>query len=268
MRPSKPTQTLLIVCGLVAVGVGLGLFFNPIGFERSYGIIVEDSASALSEIRAPGAALIAAGLLMISGAFVRRLTFTALVAATLGFVSYGAARVFSLIVDGRPDDGLILAAAAEITLGVASLIALVKYSKAQPNRAAVQGPLHDERYIAFTTFQRNGDPKSTPVWPVDAGDGKIGFVTSSHTWKVKRLNRNNRVLIQASDSRGRARPGSQSRSGTAAIVSGSQFEMMDAKVSQKYGFQLKIINILHALPRLVGKPGHPNDRTILITLDE
>ncbi len=126
----------------------------------------------------------------------------------------------------------------------------------------------DERYVAFTTFKTDGTPKPVPVWPVDAGDGRIGFVTSSKTWKVKRLVNNNRVEVQPSDYRGRVKADTKPVSATAEVVGGSEFDALNLKVRAKYGFQLKLVNVLHALPRLIGRTGHPNDRAIIVTLDE
>lgn len=37
--------------------------------------------------------------------------------------------------------------------------------------------LANEKYVAFTTFTKAGEPKSTPVWIADVGDGKLGFTT-------------------------------------------------------------------------------------------
>jgi len=126
--------------------------------------------------------------------------------------------------------------------------------------------LADEKYVAFTTFRKDGTPKPTPVWLVDAGDGKLGFITSSTTWKVKRLANNPRVELQPSDSRGRVTADSRSTSGTAEVLSGEAFDEMRAKVSDKYGFQLKLINFIHSLP---GKrTGHANDCAVVVTLDE
>jgi len=126
--------------------------------------------------------------------------------------------------------------------------------------------LAGEKYVAFTTFKKDGTPKPTPVWPVDAGDGRIGFITSSTTWKVKRLANNPRVEIQPSDSRGRVKAGSQATSGTAEVVSGSVFDEVKASVSAKYGFQLKLINFIHALPGR--RSGHANDCAVVITLNQ
>jgi PPOX class probable F420-dependent enzyme len=125
--------------------------------------------------------------------------------------------------------------------------------------------LADERYIALTTFTRDGSAKSTPVWPVDAGDGRIGFITSSQTWKVKRINNDSRVVVQPSDAKGRVREDTPALSGSAEMIVGSQFESLQRRVKAKYGVQLRIINMLHALPGRT--TGHRNDCAVLITLD-
>ncbi len=125
--------------------------------------------------------------------------------------------------------------------------------------------LAEEKYLSLTTFKKDGTPKPVPVWPVDAGDGRVGFITSSRTWKVKRMKNNNRVVVQPSDARGRVKEGTEPVSGTAELLADETFERMDRLVSKKYGFQLKMINLLHAIPG--GKTGHPNDTAILVTLD-
>ncbi len=47
--------------------------------------------------------------------------------------------------------------------------------------------LSDEKYIAATTYRKNGDPVTTPTWVVALDDDRIGFWTSSATGKAKRL---------------------------------------------------------------------------------
>jgi PPOX class probable F420-dependent enzyme len=135
------------------------------------------------------------------------------------------------------------------------------------NAKATQQPttLAGERYVALTTFTRDGTPKSTPVWPVDAGDGRIGFITSSQTWKVKRINNDSHVAVQPSDGKGRVREDTPAISGSAEVVLGDAFESLNRKVKAKYGFQLWVINILHALPGR--KTGHRNDCAVVISLD-
>ncbi len=126
-------------------------------------------------------------------------------------------------------------------------------------------PLAAERYLSLTTFTRNGTPRSTPVWPVDAGDGRIGFVTSSQTWKVKRINFDSRIEVQPSDARGRVREGTHAVSGAAEVKVGESFDAINRKVMAKYGYQLRLINVLHALPGR--KTGYRNDCAVIVSLD-
>ena len=70
------------------------------------------------------------------------------------------------------------------------------HARINPTPERSSAVMADERYIALITFRRDGTPKRTSVWPVDAGDGRIGFITSSKTWKAKRIGNNNRVAVQ------------------------------------------------------------------------
>lgn len=122
--------------------------------------------------------------------------------------------------------------------------------------------------MAFTTFKKDGTPKPGPVWPIDAGEGRVGFITSSQSWKVKRLANNNRVELQPSDSRGRVKDSTSPRLGTAEVVEGAEFDAIHAKVREKYGFQLTLINGFHSFQRLIRRGGHPQDRAVIVTLDD
>ncbi len=126
----------------------------------------------------------------------------------------------------------------------------------------------DEKYVSLTTYRRDGTPKPLPVWIVDVGDGRVGLVTSSHSWKVKRLRNDPRVEVQPSNSRGVVKDGTTPRSGTAEIVEGAEFESVLAKVKAKYGWQLTAINGLSAIQRLIGRGGHTQDCAIVISLDD
>jgi PPOX class probable F420-dependent enzyme len=128
--------------------------------------------------------------------------------------------------------------------------------------------LADEKYVSLTTFKKDGTPKPGPVWPVAADDGRVGLITSSESWKVKRLANNDRVELQASDSRGRVKAGTTPVAGSAQVVEGSEFDAIHAKVREKYGFQLTLINGFHSVQRLIGRGGHDSDRAVIVTLDD
>lgn len=118
---------ILLVSGLIGVAVGAALLLAPRAFQASSGIELGDDVSLLSEVRAPGGALLATGGLVIAGAFVRSLRFTATVVATVLYLSYALARLLSMAVDGLPSSVLVQAAALELVMGVACLFALIRY---------------------------------------------------------------------------------------------------------------------------------------------
>jgi len=127
--------------------------------------------------------------------------------------------------------------------------------------------LSDEKYVLFTTFRRDGTPVSTPVWPVDLGDGQIGFYTSSGSGKAKRLAHTPRVTIQPCDGRGRVRADTSPTEATARLVEGSEYEAIHARVVAKYGIWTKIAKVVgNASGRLRGKRIPYGDRGVVISL--
>ena len=55
--------------------------------------------------------------------------------------------------------------------------------------------LANERYVAITTFRRNGTPVSTPVWVVSDDPHRLLIATGADTWKVRRIKRNPHVRV-------------------------------------------------------------------------
>ena len=55
--------------------------------------------------------------------------------------------------------------------------------------------LADERFLSLTTFRRNGEPVSTPVWVGRDGDALV-VLTPSGSGKVKRLRQDPRVEVR------------------------------------------------------------------------
>jgi PPOX class probable F420-dependent enzyme len=129
--------------------------------------------------------------------------------------------------------------------------------------------LADEKYIALTTFRRNGDPVSTPVWVVPVTDGRIGFWTAMGNGKTKRLGNNPQVAVQPCDVRGRAKPGTAAVTGTAEMVqSGRLFDEVQARVREKYGLMTRITGLLARLGPLGRKGLTYADTVVLVRLDD
>ncbi|MEM8925505.1 MAG: PPOX class F420-dependent oxidoreductase [Actinomycetota bacterium] len=127
----------------------------------------------------------------------------------------------------------------------------------------------DEKYVAFTTYTKAGAPKTSPVWiaGLGDGDGKVGFTTSEHSWKVKRLRNDPRVQLQPSDARGNVTPGSEAVSGTAVVHTGADAEAIRNLIKKKYGIQFTLIGLGGKIAGLLGRRNTSSNASIEITLD-
>lgn len=124
----------------------------------------------------------------------------------------------------------------------------------------------NERYVSLTTFRGSGEAVSIPVWIVELEEQRVGFTTSSSSWKVKRLASNPSVLLQASDSRGKVKPGSAQVPGTGAVVRNDEYVAVRAKVKAKYGVQFTLISFIGSLAKLFGR-GSGIDCAVVVNLD-
>jgi len=120
-------KAILLISGLIGVSIGAGILFVPEAFFATNNIVLARDANLLSEIRAPGGALLASGVLIITGAFIPTLTFTALALSSLMYLSYGVSRMIGMALDGMPGDGLVAACVLEMTIGALNLFVLMKY---------------------------------------------------------------------------------------------------------------------------------------------
>ncbi|MGB6244219.1 PPOX class F420-dependent oxidoreductase [Gordonia sp. (in: high G+C Gram-positive bacteria)] len=64
------------------------------------------------------------------------------------------------------------------------------------------------QYVMLTTYKKDGTAVASPLWAAPDGDDMLLW-TVADSWKVKRLRRDNRVLVQACDARGRKTIGPQ-----------------------------------------------------------
>lgn len=126
MKASKVLKTILFISGLIAAGVGGAILFNPIAFHATTGIELGGDINLLNEIRAPGGALLASGLLIMLGAFVEKLTFTSTLVSALLYLSYGLSRIVSMTIDGMPAEELVQVAVLEIVIGLICVFFLVR----------------------------------------------------------------------------------------------------------------------------------------------
>lgn len=90
-----------------------------------------------------------------------------------------------------------------------------------------------EQYILLTTFRKNGEGVSTPIW-VAADNGELVVWTPRDSWKVKRLRRDPRVEVTACDFSGRKSHGG-TISGKARLLDDAGSDRARTAIRDKYG---------------------------------
>jgi uncharacterized protein len=104
----------------------------------------------------------------------------------------------------------------------------------------------DSRYIALTTYRRDGRPVTTPVWAVPL-EGKLYIVTAKSTGKTRRVRATGRVRFAPCNANGRRILG-EWLEGTGRIVhdEARQSEAL-AALRRKYGWQLSLAMLVYRL---------------------
>ena len=101
--------------------------------------------------------------------------------------------------------------------------------------------------MSLTTFRRNGEAVSTPVWIAPDGDELVVW-TPATTGKVKRLRNDPRIELRPSSRRGRVAPDAPAVTGTARIVDDpATVGRMAGAIRRKYGLEFRIITGIEGL---------------------
>jgi uncharacterized protein len=126
-------------------------------------------------------------------------------------------------------------------------------------------------FLLLTTYRRNGDAVSTPVWSALLDDGSVGFWTSSGSGKAKRLAHTATVLAQPCDARGKVADDTEPTRATARLVAAGddQFDEIQRKIKAEYGFQTHVTRLLGTIGGVIkGKRIPYGDRGVVVTPEE
>jgi uncharacterized protein len=104
--------------------------------------------------------------------------------------------------------------------------------------------LRGQQYLNLTTFRKNGQPVTTPVWFAQEGDTLYVF-TLAESGKVKRIRNNGQVEVGPCDRSGK--PLGPVAPAHATIVDGEQARHADAVLNQKYGLLKRAFDLLARL---------------------
>lgn len=129
MRNSKFLKAYLILSGTLLTFIGGATLIMPIAMKAGAGIDIAGNISVINDVRAASALILAVALLMIAGAFVKKVSYTSTLVSVLLFLSLGIGRVISILVDGMPVDGLVKATVLEFVLGIIGMVLFIRHQE-------------------------------------------------------------------------------------------------------------------------------------------
>lgn len=131
----------LILAGVILLFIGGSILAVPDSFFAGNGIALGDDANLRSEIRAPGALLAGAALVILAAAFRPTQRPAGVGLAILVYGSFGIARLISMTLDGMPSSGIIGAAILELVFAATggALLAVRRFGKGAARQGGLAG---------------------------------------------------------------------------------------------------------------------------------
>ena len=124
----------------------------------------------------------------------------------------------------------------------------------------------DEKYVSITTYRKNGDAVSSPVWIAPLPDGTAGFTTEDGSGKVKRIRNNPQVTLQACSVRGAVKPGTPVVQATAEVLLGDAAQPVRDAIAGKYRVMVTFFKV-GELWRTIRRKPEPVVCAIRLTLN-
>lgn len=123
------------------------------------------------------------------------------------------------------------------------------------------------RYVSLTSYKRNGQAVSLPVWVVSF-EGGYAFTTDPDAFKVKRVVNNPKVTLRVCSVRGKVSPGATEFHGTAEYVDAPTADRINRAVRRKYWVAYRLlITPSNLWSRLRGGSAAAGHAAIKITLE-
>ncbi len=117
---------ILSLSALMLVFVGLMRLSNPIKtYLKNSGIKLANDASLLNEMRGISAVMFCAGIIILLGTCIGKITFTSHFVASLIFIGFAIGRLISLKADGKPSKQITQGILFELILGTANVFCLI-----------------------------------------------------------------------------------------------------------------------------------------------
>jgi PPOX class probable F420-dependent enzyme len=121
------------------------------------------------------------------------------------------------------------------------------------------------KYVSFTTYKKDGNAVSLPVWVVPF-EGGYAFTTDHDAFKVKRVRRDSRATLAVSTFKGVVAADAAVYQGNAVLLDGPDSKRVADLVRKKYRIMYLAIIANSWLKRLFRKDSHAADLAIKVTL--
>ena len=115
----------------------------------------------------------------------------------------------------------------------------------------------DEKYVLITTYRKNGDAVSSPVWIAPLPDGTAGFTTEDDSGKVKRIRNNSQVTLQACGVRGSVKEGAPVVAAVAEVLLGADAQPVRDAIAGKYSLMVQLFKVGELWRKIRRKPEPP-----------
>ena len=127
MENEKVLKIILIILGLPLSVLSLWRLLDPIGFFEFSGLLLSADTGLLSEARVTGGIIFGFSILILLGAFNKKLTHTSIIAAIIVYLGAGISRLIGMVVDGNPGGMVFQGMVSEFVFGLLAVFALIKY---------------------------------------------------------------------------------------------------------------------------------------------
>ena len=121
------------------------------------------------------------------------------------------------------------------------------------------------RYVSFVSYRKDGSQVATPVWIVPF-DGGYAFTTAPEAYKIRRIRNDARATLTICDMRGKVPHDAKVYLGSAVILDPDEAKKVEQLINKKYWIGTKLLNVMYAAKKILGKSTSDGDAAIKVTL--